>query len=84
MLFRSITDAVLNGVGYKSVTHVLATPSPRLFRKYFPRLDERKFNQIFNRYAHISLTTEEEPRVTRSPDVIRVPIQTMARYAATK
>lgn len=76
-------DAVLNGVGYRSVTHVIATPSPHLFRKYFPDLDERKFNEIFNRYAHISLTTEEEPYVAQS-DVIRLPFRTMAYYAATR
>ena len=48
-----VADAVLNGVGYRSVTHVLATPRPHVFRKYFPGMDERKFNAIFNRYAHI-------------------------------
>jgi hypothetical protein len=76
-------DAVLNGVGYRSVTHVLATPSPHLFRKYFPQMDEPEFNAIFNRYAHTSLTADAEPFVA-SADVIRLPIRTMARYAATE
>ena len=61
-----IDRAVLNGVGYRSVTHVIATPSPHLFRKYFPDMGERKFNAIFNRYAQIWLTTEEEPHTTQS------------------
>jgi hypothetical protein len=76
-------DAILNGVGYRSVTHVMATPSPHLFRRYFPGLDNEAFNEIFNRYAHISLTDEAEPRIV-NPDGIRLPIRTMARYAATR
>lgn len=77
-----VADAVLNGVGYRSVTHVLATPRPHVFRKYFPGMDERKFNAIFNRYAHISLTTKKEPYVAQS-DVIRLPVRTMDKYATT-
>ena len=76
-------DAILNGVGYRSVTHVLAVPSPHLFRTYFPGLDNERFDEIFNRYAHTSLTDEAEPRVV-NPDGIRLPIRTMARYAATR
>ena len=80
---EGIPDAILNGVGYRSVTHVLATPSPGIFRRYFPELDDATFDTVFNRYAHLSLTREAEPFVA-SPDVIRLPIRTMARYAATK
>jgi hypothetical protein len=76
-------DAVLNGVGYRSVTHVLTTPSPHLFRRYFPEMAEHEFNAIFNRYAHTTLTADAEPFVA-SADVIRLPILTMARYAATE
>lgn len=76
-------DAILNGAGYRSVTHVIATPSPQLFRKYFPRMSDRRFNEIFNRYAHVSLTTGPKPLVPRS-DGIRLPVRTMARYAATR
>lgn len=77
-----IADAVLNGVGYRSVTHVVVVPSPAIFRDYFPTMDEEKFDRIFNRYAHVQLTDRPEPYVLQS-DVIRVPIQVMARYAAT-
>lgn len=77
-----VPDAVLNGVGYRSVTHVLATPNPQFFRSYFPALGEQTFNEIFNRYAHISLTTEPEPS-SPSPDEIRVPFRVMAPYATT-
>jgi hypothetical protein len=78
-----IADAVLNGVGYRSVTHVIATPSPELFRKYFPRMDESRFNEIFNRFVHVQLTHSREPEIS-SVDNIRVPLETMRRYAATR
>jgi len=75
------TGALLNGVGYRSVTHVIVTPSPQLFRPYFPNMDEREFDEIFNRYAHVVLTTESPVRVPR-PDIIEVPIETIAPFAA--
>jgi hypothetical protein len=78
----TVPGAVLNGAGYRSVTHVIATPSPQVFRRFFPDLNERTFDRIFNRYAGISLTTRPEPFVAR-PDGIRVPISVMRRYAAT-
>jgi hypothetical protein len=77
-----IRDAILNGVGYRSLTHVIATPSPQLFRRYFPHMDERTFQTIFNRYAHISLTARPRPYVPRA-DAIRLPITPMSRFAAT-
>ena len=80
---EGVPDAILNGVGYRSVTHVVVTPSPHLFRRYFPELEEDEFDRIFNRFAHVSLTSAPEPFVA-SPDVIRVPLSTMGRYAATE
>ncbi len=76
------TGALLNGAGYRSVTHVIVTPSPDLFRPYFSEFDEREFNETFNRYAHVTLTTESAVRVPR-PDIIEVPVEKMAPYAAT-
>jgi hypothetical protein len=78
-----IPDAILNGAGYRSVTHVIVTPSPDLFRPYFTGMNEERFNRIFNRYAHVLLTTRPRPFVVQN-DVIGLPIRTMARYAATK
>ena len=78
-----VADAILNGVGYRSVTHVIVTPSPQLFRPYFPEMDERTFNTIFNRFTHVSLTRRQQPFVAQD-DVIRVPIRTMADHAATR
>ena len=80
---EGIPDAILNGVGYRSVTHVLATPTPETFRRYFPDLEDETFDTLFNRYAHVSLTREADPFLA-SPDVIRLPLRRMARYAATQ
>ena len=76
-------DAVLNGAGYRSVTHVLTKPSPELLRPYFAHIDEARFDMTFNRFAHILLTRRRYPYVTGN-DVVRVPIRTMARFAATR
>ena len=65
------------------MTHVIVTPSPDLFRPYFTGMNEERFNRIFNRYAHVLLTTRPRPFVVQN-DVIGLPIRTMARYAATK
>jgi hypothetical protein len=77
-----VRGAILNGVGYRSVAHVMVVPSPELFRPYFRSLDERTFDRIFNRYAHIRLTTRPRPYVLR-PDKVYVPLSVMSRYAAT-
>lgn len=75
--------AILNGAGYRSVVHVIATPSPQLFRRYFPDLDEPTFDRIFNRYAQVTLTNRPQPFVANF-DAIRLPIEVMSRYAATE
>ena len=79
---EGISDAILNGVGYRSVTHVIITPSPETFRTYFPDMDERRFNGVFNRFAHYGLTDEPVPYVS-SPDNVRLPLATMRKYAST-
>lgn len=77
-----IPDAILNGVGYRSVTHVIVTPSPEIFRRYFPDMEEKRFNHVFNRFAHYGLTDRPEPYVA-SLDNVRLPIETMRKYAST-
>ncbi len=75
-------DAILNGAGYRSVTHVITKPSPELFEPYFPDIDDETFEAIFNRYAHVSLTRRPAPYVA-GEDAVRIPIDTMKRFAAT-
>ncbi|MFU9138722.1 hypothetical protein, partial [Erwinia tasmaniensis] len=65
--------ATLNGLGYKSVTHVTAVPAMDVWRKYFPELDENKFNSVFNRYSHIRLADVAEPKLVWA-DAIEVPV----------
>ena len=64
--------AVLNGLGFKSFSHVLMQPQLAFFRKMFPRLAEDEFNHIFNRYAHIQVSAVEKP-MTPLADIIRIP-----------
>ena len=64
--------ATLNGLGFPAVSHVLMAPQLTLFRSYFPAMDAERFNQIFNRYAHIRLAEKPMPDVSHA-DVIDVP-----------
>lgn len=66
--------ATLNGLGYRSVTHVTAVPALSLWRKYFPGMDEGKYLSIFNRYSHIHLENINEP-YSSQPDVVNVPLK---------
>jgi hypothetical protein len=70
-------------VGYRSVTHVLAVPSPELFRPYFPDMEEQRFEEVFDRFAHVILEDQPEPDNLRM-DVVRLPIRTMSGYAAVR
>jgi hypothetical protein len=62
---------------------VLTVPSPELFRVYFPDMDERRFDHVFNRYAQIALTERAEPYV-QNMDIVRLPIRTMGQHATTR
>jgi hypothetical protein len=74
--------SVLNGVGYRSVTQGLQTPSPELFRRYFPSMSEGEFEYLFDRVANVSLTDAQEPVLVQA-NVVALPLATMAQYAAT-
>ena len=69
-----IVGAVLNGLGFRSVNHTLLAPDLALFRRYFPTMDGRRFNQIFNRYAYISLTQKPMPDTIKQV-LIEVPME---------
>ena len=68
------SGATLNGLGFRSVSHVLMEPQLALFRSYFPTMDPERFNRIFNRFAHIHLTQNPLPDSPR-PDVIDSPME---------
>ncbi len=50
-----MVGAIGNGIGLKSITHVLYVPQLQFFRCYFPEMSESEFNQIFNRYLRVIL-----------------------------
>ena len=66
--------ATLNGLGFRSVTHILMAPQLALFRRYFPTMDSERFNRIFNRYAQIVVTQKPLPGF-RFADLIEVPVE---------
>lgn len=66
--------AVLNGWGYRSVSHVNTTPQLDVWKKIFSSLPESEINQIFNRYAHVILTDDPAPHLIQA-DAVAVPKQ---------
>jgi len=68
-----VVGTILNGVGVPAINHVLLMPQLDFFRRFFPELPADRFNQIFNRYAHIVVGDVPAPIVPR-PDVVIVPI----------
>ncbi len=64
--------SILNGLGFRSVSHFLVSPQLGIFRRYFPSMKAEEFNTVFNRHAHIQLTEEPVP-YSPQDDVIRVP-----------
>lgn len=74
---KNTLGATLNGWGYRSTAHVLATPRLDIWRQKFPALSDTELNDIFNRYAHINLTTAEKPQLL-GDDAVTVPITVFA------
>ena len=74
--------ATLNGWGYRSIAHVLVTPRLDIWRQKFPGLSDNELNDVFNRYAHIILTTAEKPKMLFG-DAITVPITVFAPIGKT-
>jgi hypothetical protein len=74
LIDRQSSGATLNGLGLRSASHFLVAPQLAIFRSYFPAMDEKRFNQIFNRIGHVQVASIPRPNVLR-PDVIEVPIE---------
>lgn len=74
LVVRGYPGAVLQGLGFNSVSHVLMTPKLDFFKGLFPEIPDNQFNQIFNRYAHIQLVDDEAPSSPQA-DVVRVPMK---------
>ena len=67
--------AVLNGLGYKSISHVTAVPALWFWKERYPEISEEKFNLIFNRYSHIQIFPDREIPQSPRPDVVLVPLE---------
>jgi hypothetical protein len=57
--------ATINGAGVPAINHVLLRPELELFRRAYPDLEPGAFNEVFNRYEHLT------PRVQWAPSVLR-------------
>ncbi len=73
LVTTALPGAVQNGLGYRSISHILVRPQLDFFRPRFPGMDDAAFNQVFNRFAHIHATDEVEVPITTQADVIKVP-----------
>jgi hypothetical protein len=65
--------AVLNGLGYASVSHVTAVPALAYWRQRYPVMPDAQFMKVFNRYSHIRVSDVEAP-TSPQPDVVDVPL----------
>lgn len=68
--------ALIPGAGVPSINHVLYTPQLAFFRRHFPDMEEARFNEVFNRYAHVIVNEAPEPSLL-SPDSLSVPWHVM-------
>lgn len=64
-----MAGATLNGLGYSSVAHVTAVPALNFWRRMYPSMKENDFLNIFNRFSHISLISENKPVVIHADNV---------------
>jgi hypothetical protein len=68
-----IHGSVLNGLGFRAISHTLISPQLQFFRERFPSLLDQELIGTFNRYAHVTVVDQiDRPRLV-SPDAIIVP-----------
>lgn len=70
-----IYGATINGVGIPSINHVLLAPELKFFKKFFTDMPETEFNNIFNRYHHVSPDITIETPFSPQSDVVRIPLK---------
>ena len=69
--------AILEGMGFRTLNHVLYAPQLDYFRKIYGNMDESSFTQTFNRYAHISIGNVTKPTLI-APDHVQLPISSFS------
>jgi hypothetical protein len=72
--------AMLNGLGYSSVGHVLALPQMDDFARLFPNLEPELLNKVFNRYVEVYFYSGRDPSL-ESQGVVYLPWSVVQRYA---
>ena len=64
----------LNGIGIRSINHILLAPRLDFFRQYFPTMDPERFDWIFDRYARIHVADQPLPGSIIN-DTVDVPME---------
>jgi hypothetical protein len=73
LVYPGLPGAIANGMGFRSLSHVTATPHMDFWRKNFPELPSDELNHIFNRYSHINPTLALKPTLLQA-DAVLVPM----------
>ncbi|MGE8492441.1 DUF7657 domain-containing protein [Comamonas sp.] len=73
LVYPGLPGAIANGMGFRSLSHVTATPHMDFWRKNFPELPNNELNHIFNRYSHINPTLALKPTLLQA-DAVLVPM----------
>jgi hypothetical protein len=73
-----LPGAIANGLGFRSVSHVLPAPRLPFWKERFPKLSAADLDSIFNRYAHVVPTDDDSPRLMKE-DVVGVPMRSFVR-----
>jgi hypothetical protein len=71
-----LPGAVGNGLGYKSLSHVLAAPQINFWKEIFPEMKSDDLNRVFNRYAHIMPTETNIPELIQL-DLVSIPVNSL-------
>lgn len=74
-VITSHPGAILTGLGVKSLQTVLMQPQIGFYRSLYPNMEEKQFNQIFNRYAHLLVNYQIIEPNSPQPDVIQLPLK---------
>lgn len=67
--------AILAGIGVKSFTNVLIRPQLDFFKSIYPDMPNDKFNYIFNRYAHLKVSSTILKPYNPYQDTVVIPIK---------
>ena len=65
--------SILNGLGYKSISHTLYSPQPDFFKMFKPFLSDAEYISLFNRWGYIHLRDQEvAPKLFDGSDIVLV------------